>query len=289
MTGSSNSSGKVIVHVFGRTDVGRTREHNEDTFAVADLTNFNASLQPEVRTHPCGERGSFFMVADGMGGAAAGEVASQMAVETILAEMKSRWCESQSADAETFAHALRSSTETANSKIHGYAATHPENRGMGTTATIAGLLGDNLFQFLRFASEVLHVAGVGRPLGVTRQAALAGFEEFLRPAVVEAFGDAFASAQFGDRGLAPQAVENDTNFLFGGELPPRGASDVFDQCNRSSNDRIVSGLTSGGSGGDALRRRWVHVPRQQRLDVGERDGFWQLGEDVLQVGVGFEA
>lgn len=145
MTGNPTPRGTVVVHVFGRTDVGRTREHNEDTFAVADLTAFNASLQPEVRTHTCGVRGSFFMVADGMGGAAAGEVASQMAVETILGELKARWCASQSTDAETFAHALKASTETANARIHGYAASHPENRGMGTTATIAGLLGDTLF------------------------------------------------------------------------------------------------------------------------------------------------
>lgn len=135
----------VTVHVFGRTDVGRARAHNEDTFAVADLTTFNASLQPEVRTHTCGERGSFFMVADGIGGAAAGEVASQMAVDTILSELQSRWCASQSTNAETFAHALRSSTESANAKIHSYAASHPDNRGIGTTATIAGLLGDTLF------------------------------------------------------------------------------------------------------------------------------------------------
>ena len=80
-----------------------------------------------------------------------------------------------------------------------------------------GLLGDDLFQFLRFAPEVLDVAGVGGPLGVTGQAALAGFEELLRPAVVETFGDAFATAQFGDRRFAAQAVEDDTDLLFGGE------------------------------------------------------------------------
>lgn len=134
-----------MVHVFGRTDVGRTREHNEDTFAVADLTAFNATLQPEVRTHVCGPRGSLFMVADGMGGAAAGEVASQMAVETMLAEVDARWRNAQATDSETFAHALKASTETANARIHAYAAAHPENRGMGTTATIAGLLGDTLY------------------------------------------------------------------------------------------------------------------------------------------------
>jgi protein phosphatase len=145
VTGSSSSHGTIIVHVFGRTDVGRTREHNEDTFAVADLTTFNVSLQPEVRSHTLGERGTVFMVADGMGGAAAGEIASQMAVDSILNALDERWRASQSTDPETFAHALRSATESANAEIHAYATAHPENRGMGTTATIAGLLGDTLF------------------------------------------------------------------------------------------------------------------------------------------------
>ncbi len=145
MTGSSTPRGAITVHVFGRTDIGRTREHNEDTFAVADLTTFIASLQPEVRQHTLGPRGTLFMVADGMGGAAAGEIASAMAVEAVLEELDVRWRASQSADEETFAHALRAATETANARIHAYAQSHPENRGMGTTATIAGLLNDTLF------------------------------------------------------------------------------------------------------------------------------------------------
>ncbi|MEX2180511.1 MAG: Stp1/IreP family PP2C-type Ser/Thr phosphatase [Gemmatimonadaceae bacterium] len=145
MTGSTSPGGEIIVHVFGRTDVGRTRDHNEDTFAVADLTTFNATLQPEVRTHTVGNRGSLFAVADGMGGAAAGEIASAMAMDVILTELDARWRSAPTEDSETFVSALRAATEAANAKIHAYAASHPENRGMGTTATVAGLLGDTLY------------------------------------------------------------------------------------------------------------------------------------------------
>ncbi|MFN9215536.1 MAG: PP2C family protein-serine/threonine phosphatase, partial [Gemmatimonadota bacterium] len=135
----------ISVQVFGRTDVGRTREHNEDAFVVADLTRDNATLQPEVRTHALGPKGSLFMVADGMGGAAAGEIASAMAIETVLEEMRVRWITGASEDAEAFAAAIRDACVEANARIHRYAAERPEHRGMGSTATICGLLGDRLF------------------------------------------------------------------------------------------------------------------------------------------------
>lgn len=144
-TANGAASGPVIVHVFGKTDVGRVREHNEDSFVVADLTTENATLQPEVRTHTVGERGTLFMVADGMGGAAAGEIASEMAVDTVIRELKERWMSASTTEAETFAAALKAATDAANRAIHQYAGQHPENRGMGTTATIAGLLRDTLY------------------------------------------------------------------------------------------------------------------------------------------------
>jgi len=137
--------GDVVVHVFGRTDVGRTREHNEDAFIVVDLSADNASLQAEVRTHVVGPRGTLFMVADGLGGAAAGEIASEMAVTTVHEEMRTRWVHGPRTDAEAFAAAVKASAETANNRIFAYALEHPENRGLGTTATVAGLLGDTLF------------------------------------------------------------------------------------------------------------------------------------------------
>src|SRR5687767_12624362 len=136
---------EILVHVFGRTDVGRTREHNEDAFVVADLTRNDASLQPAVRDHRVGEKGTLFMVADGMGGAAAGEIASQMATEIVLKEMRKNWIPSDDLSAETFAICLKRATQAANAAIHGYASSHTEFRGMGTTATIAGLLADTLY------------------------------------------------------------------------------------------------------------------------------------------------
>ncbi len=135
----------VIVHVFGRTDVGRTREHNEDAFAVADLTRGNATLQPEVRTHVVGERGTLFVVADGMGGAAAGEIASAMAVEAIMREISEATSAGAVLGAEEFASAIKRATAVANAEIHDFALAHPEFRGMGTTATVAGILGDTLY------------------------------------------------------------------------------------------------------------------------------------------------
>ena len=135
----------VIVNVFGRTDVGRTREHNEDAFVVADLSRGNATLQPEVRTHAVGSLGTLFMVADGMGGAAAGEIASAMAIEVVLREMTEALALAEPPTEEMYASSLRHATAAANAQIHAFAMEHPEFRGMGTTATVAAVLGSTLY------------------------------------------------------------------------------------------------------------------------------------------------
>jgi PPM family protein phosphatase len=137
--------GPVRVCVFGKTDLGRTREHNEDTFLVADLSTGNASLQPEVRRHDVGPRGSLFMVADGMGGAAAGELASAMAADLIYRHMATAWASDPASSPDQFAFRMREAVELANSRIYSYARAHPEVRGMGTTVTAAGIFGGDLY------------------------------------------------------------------------------------------------------------------------------------------------
>jgi len=135
----------VRVEVFGRTDVGKARDHNEDSFVVADLTTRNASLQPDVRAHEVGRRGSLFMVADGMGGAAAGEVASEMATSTVYNHMVEQWGGDQEVTEQRFAYRLKEAVEIANQQIHDYAAAHLEVRGMGTTTTAAGVFEGALY------------------------------------------------------------------------------------------------------------------------------------------------
>jgi len=139
------SAKPIKVEVFAKTDLGKTRDHNEDRFLVADLTRREASLLPTVRAHEIGERGSLFVVADGMGGAAAGELASQMATDTIYQQMVRAWGTDRELTAQRFAYRLKEAVEVANEQIHAYAAQHPEVRGMGTTTTAVGVLGDHFF------------------------------------------------------------------------------------------------------------------------------------------------
>ncbi|MEK7667777.1 MAG: Stp1/IreP family PP2C-type Ser/Thr phosphatase [Gemmatimonadota bacterium] len=135
----------VIVEVFGRTDVGQARDHNEDSFLVANLSTREASLQPDVRSHELGARGTLFMVADGMGGAAAGELASEMATETVFTHMVESWGTDPEVTEQRFAYRLKEAVEIANGRIYEYARSHPENRGMGTTTTAAGVFDRALF------------------------------------------------------------------------------------------------------------------------------------------------
>jgi serine/threonine protein phosphatase PrpC len=136
---------RVVARVFALSDVGRTRDHNEDTFLVADLGS-GAPLDFELGYHEitADAHGLLFLVADGMGGAASGELASGMAGTLVLEALRQQWM-TGAPTSDRFATALRDATVNANSRIHQYAKEHPEHRGMGTTATIAGLLGDRLY------------------------------------------------------------------------------------------------------------------------------------------------
>jgi protein phosphatase len=119
----------VLVSVSARTDVGMHRAGNEDSFLVADLTTGATPDGQDVHTHQLGERGSLMIVSDGMGGAAAGEVASEMAVTTIRESL-----DEMPASME-IPNRLKAATEIANERIWNHSQDNPEMSGMVATLT----------------------------------------------------------------------------------------------------------------------------------------------------------
>lgn len=129
------------VTLFGKTDVGQIREHNEDNFVVADLSSASRLLTSENYQTDVGGRGMLLGVCDGMGGAAAGEVASKLAVDLIFASMSTASVENP----DDLAYGLVQAVEAAGKKIYQEARSDRSRRGMGTTSTIAALMNERLF------------------------------------------------------------------------------------------------------------------------------------------------
>jgi protein phosphatase len=138
----AESKGPIEVRLFGRTDVGQVREHNEDNFIVADLTKESRGLMESDRKQDVGARGTLLGVCDGMGGAAAGEVASQLAVDIIYQRMA---IGEPPKDRDDLAARLVHAIESAGLRIFSEAKLDRSRRGMGTTSTIAALMDDHLF------------------------------------------------------------------------------------------------------------------------------------------------
>jgi PPM family protein phosphatase len=116
------------------TDVGCAREQNEDAFLVADLTA-RTREGPAQRTQ-VGARGVLLVVCDGMGGAAAGEVASALAVDVVFHEMSAA---PEGIDRTVTARLFRRAVRTANRRLVEEAKLDPKRRGMGTTLSGAVL------------------------------------------------------------------------------------------------------------------------------------------------------
>ncbi|MEM9730000.1 MAG: PP2C family serine/threonine-protein phosphatase [Myxococcota bacterium] len=129
--------------VFGKSDVGLVREHNEDNFMIADLESESGPFEAaEEMDGEVADRGFALAVCDGMGGAAAGEVASNMAVEALFETLRGN---EAAVDRDSFARRLVDSVEEAGSRIFMAAKKDRTRRGMGTTATVAGLIDKVLF------------------------------------------------------------------------------------------------------------------------------------------------
>jgi serine/threonine protein phosphatase PrpC len=134
---------KLSVTSHGISDRGRMRESNEDCFVIAEfarnlsihLTNIH---QPESKIS-C-HRGHAFLVADGVGGHKAGEVASMlsaMTIEEFLLNTFKSLTSIPPGEEQSVLSDLHAALFQADSRLFNEAARHPEWRGMGTTLTMA--------------------------------------------------------------------------------------------------------------------------------------------------------
>ena len=116
----------MIYEICTETDPGLTRENNEDAVVF------------DAETQLC-------ILADGMGGYNAGEIASGMAVAFIKSEM-SRWLAQAGKNASTkeVRRAMEICVQNANYSIFNAANSNPQYNGMGTTLVVAAFQGDRV-------------------------------------------------------------------------------------------------------------------------------------------------
>lgn len=137
-----NTTPSVRATIVGLTDVGRVREHNEDSFLVVDRDG-NRRGQPGQVLDVALRTASLLVVCDGMGGAAAGEVASRMAADRVAQVLGD--ADFATATPDQIASLMDRAVQAANTEIYEKARGNPDFKGMGTTLTAAVATPGRLF------------------------------------------------------------------------------------------------------------------------------------------------
>lgn len=133
------------------TNVGLVRDNNEDNFVVCSDLGTTEWLIPQVGDFAdLGELGALLVVADGMGGANAGEVASAIAIETIQKEFITENIKNALADDnedidKAIQEFMKSAVKKADLNILNHSKEDPSTTGMGTTIVMAWLLGKKAY------------------------------------------------------------------------------------------------------------------------------------------------
>lgn len=126
---ASHQEDQSTVKVIVRTDIGNVRSNNEDAGSFFKINDAKIGV----------EKGCLLIVADGMGGHNAGEVASRMAVDIISEEYYKR---NSDRSAE---RSLLKAFEFANKKIFDKASGNSSCKGMGTTCTAVAVSGSDIY------------------------------------------------------------------------------------------------------------------------------------------------
>ncbi len=147
------ASATVEVNIAGRTHTGHVRTNNEDHYLVVRLERSLKTIDTNLIDGSLPERfeevAYGMLVADGMGGYAAGEVASRMALVKLIemAVETPDWVMrmQRRENAETIMRRMTERFRTIDSVIRNQAESDPSLVGMGTTLTVVASLGAELF------------------------------------------------------------------------------------------------------------------------------------------------
>ena len=120
------------MNIYGATDVGRVRTNNEDCYIALVGDECPAGID------------ALLIVADGMGGHAAGEVASKMAVEGMVDKLVGEEDYLTSLEGAGFGAAIGKILEEVSGEVY-VAGQFPPNQGMGTTCTVAAIKSSQLY------------------------------------------------------------------------------------------------------------------------------------------------
>jgi len=137
----------VSFKLFAGTNVG-LRDNNEDNFTVCpDLTQ-NEWVMPSDHQQviPLGERGCLIVVADGMGGQNAGEVASAIAIDTVQT-MFAPDCLTEKVlpKPSSIKEYLKKVISKADTNVKEYSKKYPEAEGLGSTIVMAWVVGNKVY------------------------------------------------------------------------------------------------------------------------------------------------
>lgn len=144
----------IDIDCFGLTHPGLRRSSNQDQFLISELrktmdVKFSSLAEPlRPRLANSVESGWMLMVADGMGGHAAGDLASRLVVETATLAMQSLipWFPHEGDSAErTLADDAEHVLERCRSRLARSERRHPERTGMGTTLTVVFMVWPRAF------------------------------------------------------------------------------------------------------------------------------------------------
>ena len=128
----------------GKYDPKAPNEGNEDSFGIiADIGNSDTPAQFDSQ-QPLPDKGVLLVVADGMGGHSAGEVASQLAVATVRECFASERLQRLDVSSpKTRAKLMEQVVVDADKRIRADADANPDRRGMGSTIVMAWVTGND--------------------------------------------------------------------------------------------------------------------------------------------------